>query len=92
MPSVYSADPPAARLSESLDGMALIFHRPSGTTHLLAAPAPEILDALAEGPADAAGVARRLEARFALEGEDAAAEIVAARLEELEAAGLVARA
>ena len=41
-----------------LEGLTLLYHRPSGITHVLLPPAPEILDALAEGPADAAAIAR----------------------------------
>jgi PqqD family protein of HPr-rel-A system len=59
-------------------------------THLLAPPAPQILDALDEGPASAAEVAERIARRFTLEGEESAA-VIAARLAELEAAGLVHR-
>jgi PqqD family protein of HPr-rel-A system len=74
-----------------MEGLTLLFHPRSGVTHILAPPSPEILDALAEGPADAAGLLARLRARFdfaAGEGEAA----LAARLDELEAAGLVRRA
>ena len=37
----YAADPPVARLTVALDALVAIYHRPSGTTHLLASPAPE---------------------------------------------------
>lgn len=69
--------------------MTALFHRPSGTTHLLASPAPELLDALAAGPADAAGVLARLAARFEIADADGAA--LAARLDELVATGLARR-
>jgi PqqD family protein of HPr-rel-A system len=87
----YSADPPSAVREVALEGLTALFHRPSGTTHILAPPAPQILAALAEGPADAAGIAARLAATFDLAADDAPAAI-AARLAELEAAGLVRRA
>jgi PqqD family protein of HPr-rel-A system len=86
----YSADPPSAVRQVVLEGLTALFHRPSGTTHILAPPAPQILAALAEGPADAAGIAARLTATFDLAADDAPAAI-AARLAELEAAGLVRR-
>jgi PqqD family protein of HPr-rel-A system len=87
----YTADPADAVETVALDGLSLLFHEPSGTTHILAAPAPEILGALREGPADAAELIRRLRVRFDLaEGEAEAA--IRARLDELEAAGLVRRA
>ena len=74
-----------------LDGLTALYHRPSGMTHILVTPAPEILAALAEGPADADELLRRIGERFEIEAEDAG-EAVAARLAELEAAGLVRRA
>ena len=87
----YIADPESALSAVALDGLTLIFHAPSGMTHIVAAPAPEILGALREGPADAAELIRRLRARFEIDGGGAEAAIHA-RLDELEAAGLVRRA
>ncbi len=86
----YAADPPAARLTVALDALVAIYHRPSGTTHLLASPAPELLDALGEGAADAPELLARLSRAFEL--PDAAAEAIEARMEELVAAGLAWRA
>lgn len=74
-----------------LDGLTILYHRPSGMTHILVTPAPEILAALDEGPADPQELLRRIGERFEIEAEDAA-QAVAARLAELEAAGLVRRA
>lgn len=85
----YAADPPAGRLVAALDDLVAIFHRPSGVTHLLAPPAPELLDALADGPADTDALLARLSERFDLPGADPAA--IAARMEELVAAGLAWR-
>jgi PqqD family protein of HPr-rel-A system len=84
----YIADPASAVTSIALDGLSVLFHAPSGMTHIVAAPAPEILDALRQGPADAAELLRRLRARFEFDGEEA----IHPRLGELEAAGLVRRA
>ncbi|TVV73000.1 HPr-rel-A system PqqD family peptide chaperone [Sphingomonas solaris] len=89
---VYRVDPPACRLSVEAEGMTLLYHRPSGITHVLLPPAPEILTALADGPADPATLAARLAVSHAIgdgDGEDAAA-VIAARLGELAAVGLVA--
>jgi PqqD family protein of HPr-rel-A system len=83
----YIADAPDEMRSVALDGLTALFHRPSGQTHILASPAPEILAALAQAAADA----DELIARFGIEGGDAA-EAMNARLAELEAAGLVRRA
>jgi PqqD family protein of HPr-rel-A system len=95
----YIADPEAAIHAVALDSLTLLFHAPSGMTHIVAAPAPEILGALREGPADAAELMRRLRARFDLDSGEARGSgpgsgeaAIHARLDELEAAGLVRRA
>ena len=85
--ALYIAEPEDAVSAVALDGLTLLFHAPSGMTHIVAAPAPEILGVLREGPADSAELIRRLRARFDFEGEAEAA--IHARLDELEAAGLV---
>lgn len=87
---VYAADPPDSVRAVELEGLALLFHRPSGLTHFLAPPAPQILEALSAGPASAAEIATLIGERFDIDSEDPAAAI-AARLAELEAAGLVRR-
>lgn len=88
---VYVADCEAAVQSVALDGLSVLFHAPSGMTHIVAAPAPEILAALRIGPADAGELLARLRAWYDFEGDDAA-DAIDARLAELEAAGLVRRA
>ena len=87
----YIADPGARIRSVALDGLTAIYHGPSGLTHLLAPPAPQILAALAGRPGDAAEVLARIAESFEIEAVDGVAAI-AARLAELEAVGLVARA
>ncbi|HET8612009.1 MAG TPA: HPr-rel-A system PqqD family peptide chaperone [Sphingomonas sp.] len=89
MPARYAADTPESRIAAPLDELTAIFHRPSGATHLLASPAPELLEALAEGPADAAELLARLSGRY--EMPDATPEGLAARLDELVATGLAWR-
>lgn len=84
----YIADPESAVTAVALDGLTVLFHEPSGMTHIVASPAPEILDALRSGPADVAELLRRLRTRFEFDGDEA----IHARLGELEAAGLVRRA
>ena len=84
----FIADPPEATKAVELDGLTACYHRPSGLTHILAPPAPQILAALAGEPGDAAEIAARIAKDFELEAEDAEAAI-GARLAELEAAGLV---
>jgi PqqD family protein of HPr-rel-A system len=88
--SLYAADPPETVRTVELEGLTLLYHRRSGLTHILAPPAPQILAALAAGPASPAEIAARIGEEFELEAEDPAAAI-AARLAELEAAGLVWR-
>ncbi len=87
---VYVADPPSARAVVALDDLVAVLHRPSGATHLLAPPAPELLDALAEGPADAHVLLERLSRHYDLIGSETAA--IEARMEELVIAGLAWRA
>jgi PqqD family protein of HPr-rel-A system len=89
----FRAEPLSSRLVHDVGPMVLIYHRRSGITHMVAEPVPQILAALdALGPADAGAVARWLGESFDLETEDGAAEaVIAARLEELAALGLVAR-
>lgn len=86
---LFAADPPALYRIVELEGLSALFHRRSGLTHILAPPAPQILEALAAGPADAADILERISARFEI--EDEAAGALAARLAELESAGLVWR-
>ena len=88
--SRYAADPSESLRTVELEGLTLLYHRPSGLTHFLAPPAPQILEAIAAGPATAAEIAQAIGERFEIESEDPAAAI-AARLAELEAAGLVWR-
>ncbi|OYY89562.1 MAG: hypothetical protein B7Y45_11610 [Sphingomonas sp. 28-66-16] len=86
----YRAVPIAERRTVTLDDLVLVYHRASGITHLLASPAPEILAALDEGALDLAGLLDRLGRRFDLDA--GASGALAARLDELIAAGLVATA
>jgi len=73
-----------------LDSFVAVFHRSSGLTHLLAAPAPEIMATLGEAGLTRVALAEKLVADFDLEDLDDAA--LAERLDELVACGLVAAA
>ncbi|TFI59215.1 HPr-rel-A system PqqD family peptide chaperone [Sphingomonas parva] len=84
------ADPQALARNVALDGLTAIFHAPSGLTHLLAPPAPQILAALAGRPGSAEEVLARIAESFELEAANPA-DAIAARLAELEAVGLVAK-
>ena len=87
----FVADSPEALSHVALESLTALYHAPSGMTHLLAPPAPQILAALAGRPGTAEDVLARIAESFDLEAEDAAAAM-SARLGELEAAGLVRRA
>ena len=86
----FTTDPEACLAEVALDGLSVLYHRPSGMTHIVAPPAPQILEALRLGPADAGEILARMRAWYDLEGDEAA-DAVEARLDELEAAGLVRR-
>ncbi len=75
---------------EPLDMFTAVFHRPSGVTHLLNEPAPQILEALAQEALDGEALLARLARIYDLGDVDGAA-LIRARLAELEAAGLVER-
>ena len=84
---LFRADPPAALIAEPLDAFTAVFHRPSGATHLLVSPAPEILDILGRETLSLDGLLARLEAEYALADADPA--VLAERVAELVGAGLV---
>ena len=86
----YIADPEREVRSVLLDGLTLLFHGPSGMTHIVAPPAPQILEALRLGPADVSELLGRLRAWYDFEVEEDI-EALEARILELEAAGLVSR-
>ena len=88
--SPYIADAGLLDAAEVLEGLTILYHAASGQTHILAPPAPQILEALAGRSGDADAVLARIGARFEVDASDAAPAI-AARLAELEAAGLVRR-
>jgi PqqD family protein of HPr-rel-A system len=87
----FRTDDPRMLDKVELDGLTAIYHQPSGTTHILAAPAPQILDVLGQGPATAPTILARMKRRFALETGKGSQLALESRLAELEAAGLVWR-
>ena len=89
---VYRAAPPGALRVEPLGELTAIFDRRSMQTHLVVPPMPEILAAIGAEECDAATLAARLAARFDFDGGDDVQMILAERLSELAAMGIVARA
>jgi len=85
----YRAAAPATLRIVPLDALTLVFHRASGITHLVDAPVPEILEALGDEALSLDMLLARLAERFDL--GDGGREALAARLDELAAAGLVER-
>ncbi len=73
-----------------LDSFVAVYHRASGITHLITAPAPEILATLGEAGLTRSDLLARLGAEYALGDADEA--VLAERLDELVASGLVATA
>ena len=86
----FRAPPPDALIAVPLDEFIAVFHRPSGITHLLTTPAPEILAALADRGSTIDDLLAVLARDYAL--VDADPEALAARVDELVAAGLVTAA
>jgi len=85
----YRVSPPEVLRSAALDGLTLIFHRPSGLTHLVAAPVPGILAALADEPLTAPDLLAALKRDHDVVDADPGALL--ARLDELAAVGLIER-
>ena len=83
----YRAAPAGSLRIVPLDDFSLVFHRTSGLTHLVTAPAPEILAALSPAPLTRDALLADLARDFDLADGDAAA--LDARLTELVAVGLV---
>ena len=83
----YCAPAADALLTAPLAPFTAVFHRPSGITHLLAEPAPQILAALGEAAMSPTELKARLSETFDL--GDHGEAVLAERLAELEAAGLI---
>ena len=89
MATLYRGASPDSLIVVPVDLLTAIYHRASGQTHLMASPAPEILEALAEKPLDAEALLAKLRADYDLVDADPAA--LSARLDELVETGLVER-
>ena len=89
-PAIYRAPPADAVVAVELDPFVALYDRRSGITHLLAEPAPQLLEVLATGPLALDALLARLAEAYDL--PDLTDDALAARLDELVAAGLLDRA
>lgn len=85
---LYRGPPADACITIALEPFVAVYDRRSGATHLLAEPAPQLLDMLAAGPLTLADLRVRLAAAFDL--PDVSDAALHERLRELVEAGLVA--
>jgi PqqD family protein of HPr-rel-A system len=89
----YRREDADATVACALEDMALLYHRPSGQTHMVISPVPELLDQMGDG---AALTPQELHDRMAqlydLGPREEALAQVEAHLAELAALGLVRRA
>lgn len=91
MKPTYRAAPREDLIWHDLDSMTLLYHRPSGITHMLADPAPAIIEIMDGTALAVTEIATRLSAMFDIEAGVATEDIILARLDELAALGLVTR-
>ena len=86
---IYRTNYPTDCLAHHIDGMMLVFHKPSGATHFLADPIGEMLTIIADAPCDAAALARRLCDRLGAELDDEAEAVIHRHLDDLTGSGLI---
>ena len=91
MSQQYKAANPDDLILHELDSMTLVYHRPSGITHIVADPVPAILEVLEGKTLSAEEVGNLLSSNFQVDDETDLENIVLARLEELCKLGLVER-
>lgn len=88
----YLAEPEEAVVARALDDITLFYHRPSGQTHMVVSPVPEILAALRlDGAGDAVAVYARMIQSYDLGDAEAARAAIARHLDEMAQLGLVRR-
>lgn len=92
----WRAEPASMLIVRPVEELQLIFHRPSGLTHIVTEPAPQILAALADQQLTMDELLQRLSMQYELsdDPEEAGgmAHALMARVEELRQLGLVRRA
>ena len=88
--TVYRMARPETLKIVHLDSFTAVYHRASGITHLITAPAPEILATLGEAGLTRSALLAQLASDYDLGDSDPAALL--ARLDELVATGLASTA
>lgn len=86
---IYRTDFPQHCRTHPIDGMTLVFHRPSGATHFLDSPVPEMLALLAAEPCDADRLTAALCQSMGIVEDEEALTVVEKRLSDLIGIGLV---
>jgi PqqD family protein of HPr-rel-A system len=86
---IYRTDFPQHCRIHMIDGMTLVFHRPSGTTHFLDSPIPEMLALLAAESRDSEALTAALCRTLGIVEDDEARTVVETRLADLVGIGLV---
>jgi len=84
----YFRGAPDELLVRPLEGLTLIYHRPSGVTHIVDSPVPEILSQLDAEPRPASMLLARLARQYELEDGEGALDPLVAHLETLCEVGL----
>jgi len=89
---VYRAAAADSMRRIGLGALQAVYHRPSGLTHLLADPAPALLDLIARHPCNADAALAALHAEYRIDADDDRPEalraVIAAWLAELAQFGL----
>lgn len=91
MSQQYQAANPNDLILHPLDSMSLIFHKPSGITHVVADLVPAILEVMGGGSMVVEDVVIKLSENFDLEEGVDVEKIVLARLIEMSDLGLIER-
>lgn len=86
---IYRSDFPRHCRIHPIDGMTLLFHRPSGATHFLDSPVPQMLALLAAEPRDAGALTAALCRTLGIAEDEEALMVVERRLADLVGIGLV---
>jgi PqqD family protein of HPr-rel-A system len=87
----YRADSTDGLVVTVLDSLTAIYHRPSGITHLIGEPIPQILEALGPEALSVAELLAKLGALHPVSAEGAAVSVLQSHLDTLISIGLVQR-